>query len=105
MSVSERYARPHSPRYEYDGISDHRLSSRREASISVRMIAEKASHAVSGNGIGYALMMRLYVGEASWWTFSESEQALLRRVIRRYAAELRRAGFLPDPKDGEEEGI
>ncbi len=101
VSVSDRYGRPHSPRYEYDGIPDHRMSDRRETSISIRIIAERASHAVCGNGVGYKLLIDYYVGEMPWFAFSDPDRALLRRVIRRYAAELRRAGFLPDPKDGE----
>ncbi len=32
---------------------------------------------------------------------AEKEQAILRKVSRRFADELRRAGFLPDPKDGD----
>ena len=74
----------------------------REEALSVKILAERASHSVCGNGVGYKLLHDYYAGEVSWFAFSDPERALLRRVIRRYAAEMRRAGFLPDPKDGEE---
>jgi hypothetical protein len=54
------------------------------------------------NGVGYALLTRFYIGEASWWSFTEHEQWILRKVSRVFARDLREAGFLPDPKDGEE---
>jgi hypothetical protein len=101
-SVAERYQSPHSPRYEYTGGPDHFKAYRREDSISIRMLAERASHSVSGNGIGYALLTRFYLGEASWYSFTEHEQYILRKTIRDFSRRLREAKFLPDPKDGEE---
>jgi hypothetical protein len=92
-------ARTFSPSYEYTGRSDYRTRSSREESLSIKIIAERASHAVSGNGIGYALLMRFYLGEASWWTFTEPEQAILRKVSRVFARGLREAGYLPEHQD------
>jgi hypothetical protein len=46
--------------------------------------------------------MRFYLGDASWWTFTEPEQYILRKTIRHFSKALQTAGFLPDPKDGEE---
>ena len=100
--VREYQGRPHSPRLQYEGFGDRRTHNSRESAISVLTLAERASHAVCGNGVGYKLLLDYYVGEMSWFAFSDPDRALLRRVIRRYAAELRKVGFLPDPKAGEE---
>lgn len=100
--VREYQARAHSPRLEYQGFSDRRTHNSRESAISVLTLAERASHSVSGNGIGYALMMQFYQGEAFWYSFTPNEQYILERCIRRFRRELIQAGFLPDPKDGEE---
>lgn len=88
-------ARTFSPSYEYTGRSDYRTRCSREESLSVKIIAERASHAVSGNGVGYELLMRFYLGEASWWSFTEHEQWILRKVIRCYSKGLREAELLP----------
>jgi hypothetical protein len=89
-------ARTFSPSYEYTGRSDYRTRCSREESLSIKIIAERASHAVSENGVGYALLMRFYLGEASWHTFTEHEQRILRKTIRHFSKALRGAGFLPD---------
>ncbi len=102
VSVSDRYGRPHSPRYEYDGYSDHRLNDRRETAISVKILAERASRECTSNGVGYALLSQFYVEEASWYSFTENERWILNRTIRRFRRELQAAGFLPDTKDEEE---
>lgn len=95
VSVSDRYGRPHSPRYEYDGIPDYRMSNRRETAISVKILAERASRECTRNGVGYELLTRFYLGDASWYSFTGPEQAILRKVSRRFARGLREAGFLP----------
>ena len=94
--VREYQSRPHSPRLEYEGFSDRRTHDSRESAISVLTLAERASHAVCGNGVGYKLLMDYYAGEASWWSFTESEQAIIRKTSRRFAAELRAAGFIEE---------
>jgi hypothetical protein len=96
--VSERYGRPHSPRYEYTGIPDHRLSDRRETAISMKMALDRAT---DGNGAG-KLLLDFYVNEIPWFVFSELDRAVLSRAIKRFRSELQRGGLLPDPKDGEE---
>ncbi|MCL5883801.1 MAG: hypothetical protein M1377_00335 [Deltaproteobacteria bacterium] len=68
----------------------------REEALSVKIIAERASKACTSNGVGYALLMRFYLGEASWWSFTEQEQAILRKTIRHFSKALREAGFLPE---------
>lgn len=98
VSVSDRYGRPHSPRYEYTGIHDHRLSNRRETAISVKMALDRAT---DGNGAG-KLLIDFYVNECSWYSFSENERWILDRTIRRFRRELQRTGFLPDHEAGEE---
>jgi len=96
VSVSDRYARPHSARYEYEGIPDHRLSDRRETAISVKIIAERASRECTSNGVGYALLIRFYLGEASWYSFTPPEQRIIEKTAQRFARGLREAGFLPE---------
>jgi hypothetical protein len=94
VSVRDRNERPYSLRYEYTGYGDRRTSDIRETGISVIMLAEKASHAVCGNGVGYKLLMDYYAGEASWWSFTEPEQVILRKTIRHFSKALREAGFI-----------
>jgi hypothetical protein len=94
--VREYQSRAHSPRLEYTGYSDRRTHTSREEAISVLTLAERASHSVSGNGVGFGLLMRFYAGEASWWTFTEHEQYILRKTIRHFSKALREAGFLED---------
>ena len=94
--VREYQGRSHSPRLEYEGFSDRRMHDSRESAISVLTLAEKASHAVCGNGVGYKLLMDYYAGEASWWSFSEPEQRILAKTARAFAKMLRREGFLVD---------
>lgn len=101
VSVSDRYGRPHSPRYEYDGIPDHRMSDRRETAISVKILAERASRVCTSNGVGYELLTRFYLGDASWYSFTEAEQAIIRKTARCFAKGLREAGFLP-PRGADE---
>ena len=98
VSVSDRYGRPHSPRYAYEGYGDRRVSDRRETAISVKMALDRAT---DGNGAG-KLLMQLYVEEASWYSFTDNERWIMEKAIRRFRRELQAAGFLPNPKDGEE---
>ncbi len=91
-------ARTFSPQFDTIHGTGPRYS--REEALSVKIIAERASHTVSGNGVGYELLMRFYLGEASWFSFTGPEQAILRKVSRRFARGLREAEFLP-PRDAE----
>jgi len=100
VSVSERYQSPHSPRYEYTGYGDRRVSDRRETAISVKMALDRAT---DGNGAG-KLLMQFYVEEASWYSFSESERFTLNRTIKRFRRELQAAGFLPADEGGRTPG-
>ena len=72
------------------------MNDSRETALSVKIMAERASAKCSGNGVGYALMTRFYAGDASWWTFTEPEQFILRKTIREFSKALREAGFLLD---------
>lgn len=98
--VREYQSRAHSPRLEYTGYSDRRTHTSRESAISVLTLAERASHSVSGNGVGFGLMVQFYAGEAFWHSFTPNEQWILERTIRRFRRELQAAGFLP--RDGNE---
>ena len=93
MSVSERYGRPHSPRYEYEGYGDRRVSSRREEAIDITNALDRAT---GGNGAG-KLLRQFYVEEMSWYSSSENERWIMDKAIRRFRKELPAAGFLPDP--------
>jgi hypothetical protein len=67
--------------------------SRGEA-LSVKIMAERASRECTANGVGYELLTRFYLGEASWYSFSEPEQRLIEKTARTFARALREAGFL-----------
>lgn len=96
--VRDAQGRPFSPCLEYGGRSDPRTRDSRETAISILMLAEKASHKVCGNGIGYKLLYDYYAGEMSWWSFTEPEQSIIRRTSREFARRLREAGYLPGDK-------
>ena len=98
ISVRDRHERPHSPRYEYAGYGDRRTSDIRETGISVLMLAERASHSVCGNGVGYDLLIRFFVHEESWFALTSVEQAILSKTARAFAKALREEGFLPDER-------
>jgi hypothetical protein len=71
------------------------------------MLAERASHAVCGNGIGYRLLLEHFAGEASWWSFTEPEQSIIRKTAKVFRRELTAAGFLPAdlrPGEGDDRG-
>ncbi len=90
----EAQARPFSLRY--DSIrTDPRLRDSRETALSVKIFAERASKECTSNGVGYALLLRFYLGEASWWSFSEPEQAIIAKTAKRFSRLLREAEFLP----------
>ena len=97
VSVSDRYGRPYSPRYEYEGFGDRRVSSRREEAIDVTNALDRATN---GNGAG-KLLRQFYVEEASWYSFTPHEQHVLRETIRAFRRELQRAGFIGPEGEGE----
>jgi hypothetical protein len=80
--------------YEFKGRTDPRMRYSREEAISVKILAERASHKVCGNGVGLKLLTDFYVGEASWWSFSTREQSLIRKTARDFARRLQAAGFI-----------
>ncbi|MEW6720826.1 MAG: hypothetical protein AB1346_10300 [Thermodesulfobacteriota bacterium] len=94
LYVSARYAQPHGVKYEYDGRQDWRTNDQREEAISVSLMAERASHEVCGNGIGYALLTAYYADDAPWFSFSRPEQRIIARTARDFYRRLREAGFL-----------
>jgi hypothetical protein len=98
-SVTASYRRTHSARLENEGWTDRRVSDVRESAISIIRLCEKSAN---GNG-GAGLLYSFYVEEVSWYAFTGSEQAILRKTIRQFSLELRKAGFLPDREHGEEE--
>ena len=68
----------------------------REEALDVKLAAERASHAVCGNGVGYKLLTRFYLGEAPWASFSPPEQRIIEKTARRFARKLREAGFIEE---------
>jgi hypothetical protein len=94
--VLDAQARPFSPSYEYTGRSDQRTRSSREESLSIKIIAERASKACTSNGVGYALMRAYFLEEVSFLSLTENEKWLLEKTIRRFRRDLQAAGFLPD---------
>ncbi len=87
--------RPFSPSYEYKGRTDPRMRCSREEALSVKILAERASHAVCKNGIGYKLLIDFYAGEMSWHSFSDPERRLIEKTAKDFARRLREAGFIP----------
>jgi len=72
--------------------SDPRLSDSRETAISVLTMLEKAAN---GNG-GAELLLEAYVEDFSWYSFTESEQEIIKKTTRRFVKELIRAGFMSE---------
>ncbi len=66
----------------------------RESALSVKILLERASAACTKNGVGVELLTAYYVREASWWSFTESEQAIIKKTSRTFAKALRDAGFI-----------
>lgn len=66
----------------------------REEALSVKIMAERASAACTENGVGYELMMRFYLGEVPWFSFTEPEQAIIRKTSRDFSRRLREAGLI-----------
>lgn len=98
VSVADSYRRPFSVKLEYDGWTDRRLSDRRETAVSIIRLAEKSCN---GNG-GGKLLMQFYCEDMSWYSFTDHDRWILEKTIKRFRRELQAAGFLPDPKHGEE---
>lgn len=91
--------RPFSPRYEYRGRTDFRTWDLTETALSVKILAERASKECSRNGDGYELLMRYYLLEESFWSFTPRERRMFKKTNRAFARNLEEVGFLP--RDGE----
>jgi len=89
--VLESQSRPFSPRYDGIPRTDPRLRSSREMALSVKMLLEKVT---DGNGAG-KLLVDYYLGEMSFYSFTENERWIIEKTARKFAAALRREGFLP----------
>jgi hypothetical protein len=90
----ESQSRPFGPRYEFIPSGDFRTRDSRESALSIKILAERASKECSSNGLGYELLMDFFAREASWWSFSETEQRIISKTARAFAKALREAGFL-----------
>lgn len=66
----------------------------------MRILLEKASAAVTKNGVGVELLTDFYVREASWWSFTKPEQRIIKKTARELARRLRETGFLPREGEG-----
>ena len=92
VSVREWYLYPRAGRYDAIPHADWRTNDMRETSISIIRLLEKSAN---GNG-GGRLVYLYFVEEHSWWSFSEPEQAVLRKTIRAFSRRLWEEGFLPE---------
>jgi len=90
VSVREWYASPRISRYEFIPYGDWRTNDMRETAISIIRLCEKSAN---GNG-GAGLLYSFYVEEASWYSYTESEQRIIEKTARCFAAALREAGFI-----------
>lgn len=90
--ILDAQARPFS--LQYDRIRGTGPLYSREEALSVKIMAERASHAVCGNGVGYKLMMDFYANEVSWFAFTEPEQAIIRKTAADFSRRLREAGLI-----------
>lgn len=90
--ILDATARPFSPQFDRIRGTGPRYS--REEALSVKIMAERASAACTKNGVGYELLMRFYLGEASWFAFTEPEQAIIRKTARDFSRRLREAGLI-----------
>jgi len=97
-SVTASYRRTHSARIRYEGWTDRRVNDLRETAISVINCLERSSNGDGGAG----LVFDFYTKDISWYAYTEHERYVMNRTIKRFRRELQAAGFLPDPKDGEE---
>ncbi len=80
--VLDAQGRPFSPSYEYRGRTDPRCRDSRESALSVKIMLERASAAVTENGVGVQLLTDFHVREASWYSFSDPEKRIIRKVER-----------------------
>lgn len=92
--VLDAQARPFSQTYEYTGRGDHRMRDSRETALSVKIAAERASKACTSNGVGLELLTDFFVREASWYSFTSREQAIIRKVERDFRCRLCFGDFL-----------
>jgi hypothetical protein len=97
-SVTASYRRTHSVRLDYGGWTDRRVNDIRETAASIIKLLEKSSNGDGGAG----LVFDFYTQDISWYAYSENERYIMNRTIRVFRKNLIAAGFLPDPKDGEE---
>ncbi len=97
-SVTASYRRTHSARLENLGWTDRRVSDIRESAISIIRLLEKSAN---GDG-GARLVFDFYTQDISWYAYTDHERYVMNRTIRVFRKNLIEAGFLPDPKDGEE---
>ena len=93
--VLEAQASPFSPRLDHVPRGDFRLRNSGETALDVKIMLERASAKCSRNGVGYELLVDYYVREASWHSFTQTEQRAIRKTALRFTEALREAGFLP----------
>jgi len=91
--VLEAQASPFSPRFDHVPRGDFRLRDSRETALSVKILLERASASCTRNGVGCKLLVRYYVVEAPWRSFSRREQRFIKKTAQRFAQALREAGF------------
>lgn len=94
--VLEAQSSPFSPRFDHVPRGDFRLRDSRETALDVKILLERASASCTRNGVGCKLLVRYYVVEAPWRSFSNREQRFIKKTARAFAEGLRREGFLPE---------
>ena len=92
--VLERQASPSSPRYEFAQRGDFRIRDSRETALDVKIMAERASAKCCRNGVGYMLLIRYYVGEAAWASFSPREKKAIKKTARVFRCSLCRVDYV-----------
>ncbi len=92
--VLEAQASPFSPRLDHVPRGDFRLRNSRETALDVKIMLERASAKCSRNGVGYRLLVRYYVGEAAWASFSPREKKAIRKTARVFRCSLCREDFV-----------
>ncbi len=62
----------------------------------MKILLERANSSCTRNGVGCELLLRLYLHDAAWHSFTEPEQRIIAKTARAFRKELRREGFLPE---------
>lgn len=93
FATLERFASPQSVRFGATPPGDRRLNNSRERALDVKKFLESSRNGCRGKGP--RLLFQFYIGGATWEAFSPTERWLMRKVEKKFRAQLITAGFLP----------